>query len=654
MSKAKQTTLLGLANTTPVDNVEEYKFEPIKGYPMLTWRGKRPFTSTHFYPAQLREVHGAEVDNWRNKIYWGDNLQVMSHLIKNLRGKIKLVYIDPPFDSKADYKKRIKLRGQTIANDLDAFEEKQYTDIWTNDEYLQFMYERLIIIKELLSDEGSLFLHCDWHKSHFLRCILDEVFGQENFRNEIVWQRFNFHADANKFGVVHDTILLYTKTQNYIFNKPYVKLNQRYIDSHFSQDEDGRYFTLDNPTAPGHGKTGSPLRFNGKLIAPSEGTMWRFKQEIFDEMIAQGKIVFTSTGRPRIKRYLDEIQGSAVHTVWTDISSVNSQADDRTDYPTQKPIELLTRIINASSMPGDLVMDCFMGSGTTQEVAMALGRKFIGTDINLGAVQIATKRLLSKAAELTQSRKQDELFSENDETGPKDFYTGFEVYNVNNYNLFRNPIEARELLLDAFEVNKLEKGQLFDGEKDGRMIKIMPVNRIATRADLGELIAGLDLKAFEKRHKKSPNEPVEKITLVCMGHEPDLMAVLEKEVEPYKLDVEVVDILRDRQDLQFKRDSEAKIAIKSGKLVIERFYPMNLLGKLSLQKEKVKDWRELVESVMIDWNYDGAVLTPTTVDIPEKDEMVSGSYPIPKDAGTIRVKITDLLSESLEVEVVNG
>jgi hypothetical protein len=195
---------------------------------------------------------------------------------------------------------------------------------------------------------------------------------------------------------------------------------------------------------------------------------------------------------------------------------------------------------------------------------------------------------------------------------------------------------------------------LFDGEKDGRMIKIMPVNRIATRADLGELIAGLDLKAFEKRHKKNPNEPVERITLVCMGHEPDLKASLMKEVEPYKLDVEVVDILRDRSDLQFKRDSEAKIVIKNGKLVIERFYPMNLLGKLSLQKEKVKDWRELVESVMIDWNYDGAVLSPTTVDIPEKDEMVSGTYPIPKDAGTIRVKITDLLSESLEVEVENG
>ena len=653
MENAKQTKI-GLTDSTSVEQVEKFEFEPIKGYPLLTWRGKRQFTSTHYYPAQLKEVHGTEVEGWINKIYWGDNLQVMSHLIKNFRGKIKLVYIDPPFDSKADYKKRIKLRGQTVANDLNSFEEKQYTDIWTNDEYLQFMYERLILLKELLSDTGSLYLHCDWHKSHYLRCILDEIFGQENFRNEIVWQRFNFHADANKFGVVHDTILFYSKSQNYTYNKPYVKLNQRYIDSHFVQDQDGRYYTLSDPTAPGHGKTGQALRFKGRLIAPPEGTMWRFKQEIIDEMIETGRMIFTSTGRPRVKRYLDEIQGSAVHTVWTDISSVNSQADDRTDYPTQKPRELLTRIINASSEPGDLVLDAFMGSGTTQEVSMRLGRKFIGTDINLGAVQITTKRLLKSTQELSEKLEQSELFSEESDKSPGLFYTSFEIYNVNHYDIFRNPIEARELLLEAMEVNKLPPGQLFDGEKDGRMIKIMPVNRIATRVDLGELIAGLDLKAFEKRYKKNPNEYVEKITLVCMGHEPDLKASLLKEVEPYKLDVDVIDILRDRQDLHFKRDSESKVIIKNSKLVIESFYPMNLLGKLSLQKEKVKKWQEMVESVMIDWNYDGAVFTPTMVDIPEKNELVTGSYPVPKDSGTIRVKITDLLSESLEVEVPNG
>lgn len=192
-------------------------------------------------------------------------------------------------------------------------------------------------------------------------------------------------------------------------------------------------------------------------------------------------------------------------------------------------------------------------------------------------------------------------------------YNGFEVYNVNNYDIFRNPLEAKDLLLQSLEVNRLQAGGLFDGEKDGRMVKIMPVNRIATRQDLNELITGFDYHAFERRQVTSPGQPVEKITLVCMGHEPGLAAFLRQEVN-YKLDVEVVDILRDKQDIQFKRDSEARIVVQNGELVIERFYPMNLLSKLSLQSEKVGDWRELVESVMIDWNYDGAVLQPAVVD----------------------------------------
>jgi hypothetical protein len=203
-------------------------------------------------------------------------------------------------------------------------------------------------------------------------------------------------------------------------------------------------------------------------------------------------------------------------------------------------------------------------------------------------------------------------------------------------------------------VNRLAPGSLFDGEKDGRMVKVMPVNRIATRQDLNDLITGFDYKAFDRRFAEAPNRPVERVTLVCMGHEPDLAATLVQQVSPMLLDVEVVDVLRDRQDLQFKRDSEARIVVEDGELVIAAFYPMNLLGKLSLRKENVEDWRELVESVMVDWNFDGAVLQPAVVDIPAKDEWVAGRYPIPADAGTIRVKITDLLSESLEQDVRRG
>jgi site-specific DNA-methyltransferase (adenine-specific)/adenine-specific DNA-methyltransferase len=185
------------------------------------------------------------------------------------------------------------------------------------------------------------------------------------------------------------------------------------------------------------------------------------------------------------------------------------------------------------------------------------------------------------------------------------------------------------------------------------MVKIMPVNRIATKADLNELISGFDYKAFERRQTEKPNQPVEKLRLICMGHEVELAATLQSEVN-FKLDIEVVDILRNHSKLEFKRDSEAKVVVSKEKLVVKQFYPMNLMQKLSLMKENLDDWRELVESVMVDWNYDGAVLEPAVIDLPGKDELVSGEYDIPEDAGTIRVKITDLLSESLEVEVKYG
>ena len=195
--------------------LETYDFESrktIKGFPELHWTGKRPYRSTQYFPAQLKEHYGAEKDGFLNKIFWGDNLQVMSHMLKEYRGKIDLIYIDPPFDSKADYKKKIKLKNQQVFNDSSVFEEKQYGDIWTNDEYLQFMYERLILMKELLSDTGTIYLHCDWHKCHHLRLIMDEVFGCSNFRNEIIWWYLWGGRGKSSWNSKHDNILFYSKT----------------------------------------------------------------------------------------------------------------------------------------------------------------------------------------------------------------------------------------------------------------------------------------------------------------------------------------------------------------------------------------------------------------------------------------------------------
>jgi len=559
----------------------------IKGYPELRWTGKRPYESTQYYPAQLRERYGEETNGWINKIFWGDNLQVMSHLLKEYRGKIDLIYIDPPFDSKADYKKKIKMKNTgTALSDTSTFEEKQYGDIWTNDEYLQFMYERFILIRELLSERGSLYVHCDWHKVHHLRMVLDEVFGPSNFRNEVIWWYLWGGRGKTQWNSKHDNILFYSKSDNWTFN--YMDV----LDEHTLMTE------------------GSKNRLN------YAGAMVTTKSE--NSEIPQDKVLPSDT--------------------WY-IATINAMAKEKENYPTQKPEELLSKIILASSNPGDIVFDCFMGSGTTQAVAMKLGRRFIGADINLGSIQTTTKRLINVANELNESLQDNEK------------YIGFEVYNVNNYDFFRNPVEARDLIIQALEIQPFPQSDVWDGELDGRMVKIMPVNRIATKADLEELKANLPYKTYEKRKAENPTQPVEKITIVCMGHEPDLKASLEQELSEYKWDIEIVDILRDKKDLQLKREAEAEIVKEGSKLVIRSFYPMNLMQKLSLQKEYVEDWRQLVESIMIDWNYDGVVMQPTITDVPDKKEIVSGIYDIPEDAGTIRVKITDLLSESLEMEV---
>lgn len=571
----------------------KFEMEPIKGFPELRWAGKRPFTGTAYYPAQLKESYGEPAeDGWMNKLYWGDNLQVMSHLLKEYRGKVNLIYIDPPFDSKADYKKTIALRGKKAESDSSNFEEKQYGDIWTNDEYLQFMYERLILCKELLSDTGSIFLHCDWHRSYHIRCLLDEIFGVDNARNEIVWYYYNkMQGNVNHFASNHDTILMYSKSAFF-------------------------YFT--------------PIKEKRPEKVKQIKRVWdKETQKLVNAKDENGKVVYIET---------DE---KTIDDVWRLSMLQPADKKEPVGYPTQKPEALLERVIKASSKPGDIVFDCFMGSGTTQAVAMKLGRRFIGADINLGAIQTTTKRLIARAKEISSDST---LFSE------QKCYTGFEVYNVNDYDFFRNELEAKRLIIEALGMQALPENNLWDAELDGRMVAILGINRIATAAEFSKIVNNIDIGDWTRRQAETPNKPIEKITFVCMGHDPNLKAMFIEEMQKlgFKVDLEIVDILRDKKDLTFKRDSDARIKISGNNLSITDFYPMNLLQKLSIQCEDVSDWKELVDSVMIDWNYDGTTFSPSVTDIPAKNEMVKGVYEIPKDAGTIHVKITDLLSESWE------
>jgi len=573
--------------------VETYEFEPIKGYPRLHWKGKRPFRSTNYYPAQLKESYCEPVDEWMNEIYWGDNLHVMSHLLKKYRGKIKLIYIDPPFDSKANYKKKISRQSEKIQNEYSGFEEKQYNDIWTNDEYLQFIYERFIILRELLSSEGSIFIHCDWHKSHYLRCILDEIFGGDHFINEIIWYYpDNFQGNVHGFATNHNNIFWYSKTEIYTTNKVFIELDK-------------------------------PVKRDKRIWSKKEQKLVAARDE-------KGNIVYETFTHKK------------ADDVWVigQSSITKSRSKEYLGYPTQKPEALLERIIQASSNPGDLIFDCFMGCGTTQAVAMKLGRRFIGADINAGAIQTTVKRLINVAQELKSK-------------ADSKYYTGFSVYNVHYYDIFRNELEARDLIIKALEIQPLNSGSYFDGTKDEYKVKIMPINRIATRKDVTDLVNNLEYKSYEKIKTENPLKTVDNIMLVCMGHEPDITAHFKKETEKYRINLKVYDILRDGSHLTFKYDNEAKIEIKNNILEIKQFYPRMLLQKLKQQNETVSDFRELVESVMIDPYYDGSVFSPTIIDIPDKRDFIHCKYKLPADHGTVAVKITDLLSETC-MEVING
>ena len=458
-----------------------------------------------------------------------------------------------------------------------------------------------------MSDDGSFYLHCDWHRVQYLRCILDEVFGNQNIVNEIIWCYEDIGSKAVPyFKRKHDSILFYQKSDKRIFNILRKKLSESTIKRF------GTYFNKEGKITYRWLKENNPGVFKKLKGIPDN----------LDEA------------------WLDINKGQPYPDWWIGISPLKSHFQESVKYPTQKPENLIERLIKASSDPGDIVFDGFMGSGSVQAIAMKLGRRFIGADINAGAIQTTIKRLINTA---------DELKSKSD----KKYYIGFSVYNVNQYDIFRNELEAKDLIIKALEIEPLNSGSIFDGTKDEYKVKIMPINCIATRADISKLVNNLDYKGYERIKSENLLKTVDNIMLVCMGHEPELMAHFKKETEKYRINLKVYDILRDGSHLTFKYDSEANIEIKNNILEIKQFYPTMLLEKLRKQNETVTEYRELVESVMIDPYYDDAVFTPTIKDIPAKHEIVKGKYELPADHGRVAIKITDLLSETFFTEVTN-
>ena len=345
------------------------------------------------------EVATGDDDGWRNRLIWGDNAHVLASLADELAGKVDLIYIDPPFDSRQDYKVRIAVgdgtADESLAKIQSVIEDKAYRDTWGagTESYLQMLYTRFLLLRELLSDQGSIFVHLAPNVSHQARVLLDEVFGIENFRAEIVWKRVTAHSDTKDFGTVHDSILCFSKSQDHIWNPVFRAHDESYIASHYSYvDDTGRRYQLGDLSSP-NPRPNLTYEWKGHS-PPAYG--WRYSKERMAELDAQGRIHYPAdTGRrPRLKRYLDESSGQPIGDVWDDIFPVNSQATERLGYDTQKPEALLKRIIESSSDPGSIVLDCFAGSGTTAAVAEQLGRRWVSIDIGRFAIHTTRKRLL--------------------------------------------------------------------------------------------------------------------------------------------------------------------------------------------------------------------------------------------------------------------
>lgn len=325
----------------------------------------------------------------RNMLVWGDNRLVMGSLLEDHAGRVNLVYIDPPFDTGADFSVAVDVGGAGLIKEPSVLEEHAYRDTWGAgyDSYLSMMYARLVLIHELLSEDGSLFLHCGPTVSHTLRVLCDEVFGSDNFRNEIVWKRFNFHADAKRFGRVTDRVLFYSKSSTYKFRELRVPFSAEYEAAKFTHVEgDGRRYRLSDLNPPGG--RGPVYEFHGVTKA------WRFSEDRMRRLDAEGRI-YTKSNVAQLKRYLDEVEGQAVHELWSDVAPINPRAAERLGYPTQKPEALVERIIEATTDEGDLVADFFVGSGTTPAVAERMGRRWIACDLGRFAIHTTRKRLLN-------------------------------------------------------------------------------------------------------------------------------------------------------------------------------------------------------------------------------------------------------------------
>ena len=435
----------------------------------------------------LYDDTGRQIMGWTNKLIWGDNKLILSSF-KNgpmrkeieAQGGLKLIYIDPPFDVGADFSMDIEIGEETFTKKPSVIEEIAYRDTWGKgaDSFIAMIYERLSLMHDLLAEDGSIYVHCDYRVSAYIKLVLDQLFS--NYIAEIAWQKLrSVKSQSNHFSNIKDSIFVYSKSKTCIFNPQFVAKDEKLLETHYRhlEKETGRRYNLADFTQVGNG---SPRTFGDKVMAPPSGKHWIWSQEKIDEGMKNGMIIFSGTGTPYVKRYFDTGEGTRVGDIWNDIFPVNQVAQERTDYPTQKPESLLERIIKASSNEGDLVADFFCGSGTTLAVAEKLNRKWIGSDLGRFGIHTSRKRMIGVQRAMKAEGKD---------------FRPFEILNIgryerDNYLVVNDDLRAEEkakiqeakeqefltLILSAYKAEPVGSFTNIVGKKRDRLIAVGPIS----------------------------------------------------------------------------------------------------------------------------------------------------------------------------------
>ena len=604
------------------------KIESVKGRPMLSWVGKKPLDVVGYFPPQLCESVGVEaipaepsykefMRNGHNLLFHGDNKEILSSLLNlGFRAKVDLIYIDPPFDSGADYVRRVKLRrmgngngngnGSKISGEEHTtIEQAQYEDIWANDNYLQFMYERLILMREMLSEKGSIYLHCDPNKSHYLKVLMDEVFGFESFLNDISWCYSEREADKKKYNWKHDCLLFYCKNQEAerVFNweKIVIPYSESSIAKYNLVDDAGRKYQIRG--SGGHLTGKQQLGFADEEQYPD----WTYRD------------------------YLDEKKGIPPRDYFTDIDFENRASSNRTDYPTQKPEALLERIIKASSNENAIVLDCFCGSGTTAAVAEKLNRRWIMADLNKGAIQTTVKRL-------------QKVIEEKGCLAEKNV-GGLIHYRVNNYDFAKQDM-LKKMILTKYGVQVDRKDLFFDGMVGGQLAKI---------ADLDKPLTLLDVQIIKDEIQNNRPDETRNITVFCNGSEMAVFKALEKDKNPINK-ITVQDIQKNGMFTNQPAEADIKINKRGKKVKIEivDYISPTILARLDIDRtlldEQIDDFRAQIDYVLIDTDYNNEYFNIVESDMPgKKSDFIKGTYelPLPKIGATVAVKVVDMVGEEI-------